>query len=125
MFSIIRTGVLLTGLQRSLSQKTNTEASLVSNLAKTALTSKSNYSTKKTDKITPMSKEQYVKNNLLSFDDYCQKIALPLIKRSCTDPERAQQLSAPANLKRAYEGYCNGEYRGYVNRLDPINPFIL
>lgn len=127
MFSIIRTGVLLTGLQRASSQKAGTglNASLISNLAKNTFAMQSNYSTKNPDKAIPISKEEYVRTNMPSFDEYCQKIALPLINRSCADPEKAKRLSAPSHLQKAYEGYCAGCYRGYVNSLDPMNPFIL
>lgn len=128
------TRVFQSGFQRMFSQNTGrgTESgsSLVSQLAKNALGQQLSCrfnSSKKTvfDKKAPMSYEKYVESNMPSFDDFCQEVALPTIRESEVGPQRTKELSDPANLQRAYESYCRGSYSGYLDSLDPMNPFIL
>lgn len=124
---------MLNGLQRSFSQRTDIAVSvggaLVSRIARDALDSQPGHrytsSKKSTFDKKPMTQEEYVNSHMPSFDEFCQKIALPTIQESGVNPQRAKELSDPANLQRAYECYCGGSYRGYIDSLDPMNPFIL
>lgn len=119
MFSV-RNGVF--NLSRVFSQKSGPEFSLKtsikSHLAKNTITTQPIDKEKKKE---PMSREKYMP----SFDEYCQKIALPTIRDSGVGAERAAYLSKPEHLLRAYRGCCNGCYRGYLHSLNPMNPFIL
>lgn len=129
MFSIIRTGVLLAGCQKSFSYKSGigvAKISAVSGLANTVLRMHHDHAKKESPVIKcPMTREEYAQKNLPSFDEFCQKIALPVIENSEISLQRKEELRAPSNLQGAYKGYCEGRYRAYVDSFDPMNPFIL
>ncbi len=58
----------------------------------------------------PLSYEEYKQKNLLSFEEYEAKLK-PHYKDD--------------TIKKAYEVYCRGSYKGYLIELEQINPGVI